>query len=359
MPHPTFPQVWQQIQSKTLKNPVPFKYKSVAYYWLHLTTGKWLHDKDPSNLPACGSLSTATSMELRFWILKLSLGPRYLHSTFEVLFLSGPLTPTSFLLIPLVSPCLVDSVIAYWSNIIVNTNKSNMELFAGLADMTGAGLPLSYLFYHHDSSAAPFTKQTTLKWWYQSLQLLGINPQSTLSDKDITKCNVLRAIWPDAKHQYCLWHCLWALKQCLANSKYQPTHYNTAHARECFSSFISKDFVPSSQLNISQVCSDCPLLLQTLIVPHCSPNPHPHPMNPFGVFAFASMEDHVHSFPVLWQSVVAHHHQQNPQFWTRMMPGVTIISRTQSYSIVLHSRIVGLLLPNPIFWCSWDIFDDI
>ena len=174
-----------------------------------------------------------------------------------------------------------------------------MELFAGLADMTGAGLPLSYLFYHHDGSAAPFAKQTTLKRWYQSLQSLSINPQFTLSDKDISERNALRAIWPDAKHQYCLWHCLRALKRRLANSKDQPAHYNAAHARECFSSFISEDFVPSSQLNSSRVCSDCPLPSQTLIVPHCSPNPHPHPMNPFGVFAFASMEDHVHSFPVL------------------------------------------------------------
>ena len=47
MPHLTFPQIWQQIQSKTSKNPVLFKYKSVAYYWLRLTTGKWLHNKDP------------------------------------------------------------------------------------------------------------------------------------------------------------------------------------------------------------------------------------------------------------------------------------------------------------------------
>ena len=47
MPHQTFPQIWQQIQSKTSKNPVPFKYKSVAYYWLRLTTGEWLRDKDP------------------------------------------------------------------------------------------------------------------------------------------------------------------------------------------------------------------------------------------------------------------------------------------------------------------------
>ena len=212
-----------------------------------------------------------------------------------------------------------------------------MELFAGLADMTGAGLPLSYLFYHHDGSAAPFAKQTTLERWYRSLQSLGINPQFTLSDKDISERNALRAVWPDAKHQYCLWHCLRALKRRLANSKDQPAHYNTAHARECFSSFISKDFVPSSQLNSSQVCYDCTLPLQTLIVSHCSANPHPHPLNLFGAFAFASMEDHVHSFPVLWQSfqqpqdgkllftVVAHHLKQDPLFRTRMMLGAIMV----------------------------------
>ena len=47
MPHPTCPQIWQQIQSKTSKSPILFKYKSVAYYWEHLTTGEWLRNKDP------------------------------------------------------------------------------------------------------------------------------------------------------------------------------------------------------------------------------------------------------------------------------------------------------------------------
>ena len=28
------------------KNPILFKYKSVAYYWLCLATSEWLHDKD-------------------------------------------------------------------------------------------------------------------------------------------------------------------------------------------------------------------------------------------------------------------------------------------------------------------------
>ena len=83
-----------------------------------------------------------------------------------------------------------------------------MELFAGLADMCGEGLPLSYLFVVTDAGAAPHTKELVLVNWMSTLKSQGIMPEFTLSNKDQTKINVLNQVWPTSKHQLCLWHVL-------------------------------------------------------------------------------------------------------------------------------------------------------
>src|SRR5882757_9073849 len=88
-----------------------------------------------------------------------------------------------------------------------------MELFAVVADMLGEGLPLSYLFITTEENAAPLTKQNALIVWMNSIRSLGIDPRFTLSDKDQSEINTLKEVWPDAKHQLCLWHILRALRR--------------------------------------------------------------------------------------------------------------------------------------------------
>ena len=87
-----------------------------------------------------------------------------------------------------------------------------MELFACIADMQGKGLPLSCLFITTEEDAVPLTKQNTLTAWMTTICSLGIAPRFTMSDKDQCKINMLRQVWPAAKHQLCLWHILRALK---------------------------------------------------------------------------------------------------------------------------------------------------
>ena len=93
-----------------------------------------------------------------------------------------------------------------------------MELFGGMADMLGEGLPLSYLFVITDVNAPPQTKETVLVRWMSALKARGVTPEFTLSDKDQLEINALRQVWPTAKHQLCLWHVIRALKRRLANN---------------------------------------------------------------------------------------------------------------------------------------------
>jgi len=87
-----------------------------------------------------------------------------------------------------------------------------MELFAGVADMLGEGLPLAYLFITTEVNAVSHTKEKVLVAWMEAICSLRIDPQFTLSDKDQSEISTLWQVWPNAKHQLCLWHVLRALK---------------------------------------------------------------------------------------------------------------------------------------------------
>ena len=122
-----------------------------------------------------------------------------------------------------------------------------MELFAGVADMLGEGLPLSYLFIATDTKAAPHTTERALIAWMDAIKSHGINPDFTLSDKDQSEINALNHVWPQAKHQLCLWHILRALKWRLSQND-NPGVYNPLEAHALFSD-VDPDFVPLGQLN--------------------------------------------------------------------------------------------------------------
>ena len=100
-----------------------------------------------------------------------------------------------------------------------------MELFGGMADMLGEGLPLSFLFVVMNVEAPSHTKEKVLVNWMEAIKSHGITPEFTLSNKDQTEINALNQVWPTAKHQLCLLHMLRALKCRLANNREPPAVY--------------------------------------------------------------------------------------------------------------------------------------
>ena len=58
-----------------------------------------------------------------------------------------------------------------------------MELFAGVADVLGEGLPLSYLFVTTEATAIPRTEQAVLVVWMEAIRSLGVDPEFVQSDK--------------------------------------------------------------------------------------------------------------------------------------------------------------------------------
>jgi len=125
-----------------------------------------------------------------------------------------------------------------------------MELFAGVADMLGEGLPLAYLFITTEANAASHTKEKALVAWMEAISSLGIDPQFTLSDKDQSEISALRQVWPNAKHQLCLWHVLRALKRRLSQNG-NPGSYNALEAHHAFPD-IDPAFVPLGQMSAKE-----------------------------------------------------------------------------------------------------------
>lgn len=70
-------------------------------------------------------------------------------------------------------------------------NTDNIELFAGLADMRGEYVPLSYLFVFTDAGVPAHTEEEVLVNWMAALKSQAITPEFTLSDKDQTEINAL------------------------------------------------------------------------------------------------------------------------------------------------------------------------
>jgi len=125
-----------------------------------------------------------------------------------------------------------------------------MELFAGVSDMLGKGLLLSYLFLTIEVNAIPHTKQTVLIEWMRAIRSLGVDPEFVLSDKDQSEINALKHVWPQAKHQLCLWHILRALKRRLSQNE-PPGSYNALEAHNAFPD-IEASFVPLGQMSMNE-----------------------------------------------------------------------------------------------------------
>lgn len=123
-----------------------------------------------------------------------------------------------------------------------------------MADAKGSGIPLAFLLVSTSKDAGPGAKQAVLEHFLTALKKQGVSPEFTLSDKDWSEINAMRAVWPQSKHQLCFWHALRALKQRLSKTKDSPAPYDPNEPRSELE-FIRADFVPEAQLPLTQEVS--------------------------------------------------------------------------------------------------------
>lgn len=124
-------------------------------------------------------------------------------------------------------------------------------MYALLGEGYGSGLPIGYAFLKTTGDAEPHSKQNVLETFLRDFRdNRGIKPIVTLSDKDWSEINAFRTVFPEAKHQLCLWHCIKAVKSRLAILRRQPAHYNWEEAKKEFE-FIDRNFLPLAQQPIS------------------------------------------------------------------------------------------------------------
>lgn len=113
-------------------------------------------------------------------------------------------------------------------------------------------MPLAYCFVQTNAEADKGAKELVLRRFCDQLKRRGVNPEFTLSDKDWSEINAMRAVWPDAKHQLCFWHALRAIKKRLCNSSERPGDYDWLEAQKEFA-FVSSIFVPLAKQDLLHV----------------------------------------------------------------------------------------------------------
>ena len=114
-------------------------------------------------------------------------------------------------------------------------------------------MPLGYLLVRSSGGIDAGGKEDLLRQFLSSLRDdFNLNVLFTLSDKDWSEINALRAVFPAAKHQLCFWHALRAVKQRLAVVRRAPAFYDVNKATQEFS-WIDPHFKPVSQLSDGQV----------------------------------------------------------------------------------------------------------
>lgn len=107
-------------------------------------------------------------------------------------------------------------------------------------------MPLAYLMIQTSKEASSGAKEQIQTCFLNELKKRGVEPEYTLTDKDWSEINAMRAVWPNAKHQLCLWHSLRALKKRLAKNKDPPAFYDVDSARQEFP-YMKSTFVPRAQ----------------------------------------------------------------------------------------------------------------
>lgn len=105
------------------------------------------------------------------------------------------------------------------------TNSSGADLFAVLAEVDGAGVPLCYMFVEKqgisDNSRRTVDGDLTaiIIQFLAILKNFGFRPRFFGTDKDQSELNAASVIFPEAKRQICWWHLKCAIKKKLKDSK--------------------------------------------------------------------------------------------------------------------------------------------
>ena len=115
------------------------------------------------------------------------------------------------------------------------TNNAGMDLFAVLAEVDGAGIPLAHLFLETvqgddgSSNARPGAITVVLSRFLQTLRDAGFNPTFFGCDKDFSEIKAIQTTFSSAKIQLCYWHALRAVRAKLKDNghteslrKYHP-----------------------------------------------------------------------------------------------------------------------------------------
>ena len=110
------------------------------------------------------------------------------------------------------------------------TNSAGMSLFSVLAEVDGCGIPLAYCFVQViPTSSGPTPRPQAgamgqlLVQFLRPLQVAGLNPSFFNTDKDFAEIGAVNDVWPDTKHQLCLWHAKRAIRAKLKDATHSKT----------------------------------------------------------------------------------------------------------------------------------------
>lgn len=139
-----------------------------------------------------------------------------------------------------------------------NTNNKHLELYCVMAELHGAGYPLSYCMLSTQTAIDIGKRTKALTAWGKCLrEKYGVIPRFCHSDNAMAQISMARTIWPTIKIQLCWWHLKKFLKQRLAKKDLATTPYNSRRAHTEFS-WIRLDFVPPGQSDPNDYEGGCP-----------------------------------------------------------------------------------------------------
>lgn len=205
-------QIFRDLRASNLPNARSVTQKQVAYQWRQGNVQIWKRDECP--------IKSASKL--------LSEHPTYEHETYLVGGLEG--------LAVFVSPSIRDlgaEARELAMDATFGTNSAGMSLFSVLAEVDGSGIPLAYCFVRvlptaDGSTPRPQPNATSqiLVQLLRHLQAAGIEPAFFNTDKDFAEIGAVGLVWPNTKHQLCLWHAKRALR-----AKFKDANKTSTQAR--------------------------------------------------------------------------------------------------------------------------------
>jgi hypothetical protein len=116
-----------------------------------------------------------------------------------------------------------------------------------MAELDGAGIPLSYCLLTTASAVEAGKRTNALEAWAIKLRVRwSINPKFVLLDKDMAEIAMSRRVWPQAKVQLCFWHLKDAVTKRIEQKKLSTTPYKPKLAHNIFP-FIDLAFKPTGR----------------------------------------------------------------------------------------------------------------